>query len=95
MNILVPWKPVVLIWLLLSAMLWCGYVGSSLLEGKNPFALYALQAPHDRHSNRIVHHQAYSHDAGDRLRGESESPAREQPVLPPQNLMLRGPEQLA
>jgi len=50
MIILVPWKPVVVIWLLLSAVLWYGYVGSLLTEGKNPFAPYPLQAPHDRHS---------------------------------------------
>jgi hypothetical protein len=46
MIVLIPWKTVVVIWLLLSAMLWCGYVGSSLLEGKNPFAPYTLQVPH-------------------------------------------------
>jgi len=59
MIILVPWKPVVIIWLLLSAMLWCGYVGSSLMEGRNPFVPYTLQASHDRHSNHLVHYQAY------------------------------------
>jgi hypothetical protein len=62
MVVLIPWKPVVSIWLLLSAMLWCGYVGSSLMEGKNPFAPYTLQAPRERHSNRSVHRQAYSHE---------------------------------
>lgn len=62
MIVLIPWKPVVLIWLLMPAMLWCGYVGSSLMEGKNPFAPYTLQAPHDRRSNRSVHRQAYSHE---------------------------------
>jgi len=62
MIILLPWKPVVFIWLLLSAILWFGYVGSSLMEGKNPFAPYTLQAPHDRHSNRSVPHQAYSQE---------------------------------
>jgi hypothetical protein len=38
-------------------MLWCGYVGSSLMEGKNPFAPYALQAPHERYSIRSLHHR--------------------------------------
>lgn len=42
MVVLIAWKPVVFIWLLLSAMLWCGYIGSSLVEGKNPFAPYTL-----------------------------------------------------
>jgi hypothetical protein len=37
--ILVPWKPVVVGWFLLAAMLWVGYVGYSILEGKNPFAM--------------------------------------------------------
>jgi hypothetical protein len=38
MYILVPWKPVVLVWGLLSAMIFFGFVASSVLEGKNPFA---------------------------------------------------------
>ena len=61
MIVLIPWKPVVVVWLLLSAMLWCGYVGSSLMEGKNPFAPYTLQAPHARDSVRSVD-RAYSHE---------------------------------
>lgn len=39
MLILIPWKPVVVAWCLLAAMLWVGYVGYSVLEGKNPFAM--------------------------------------------------------
>jgi hypothetical protein len=84
MIILIPWKPVVLVWLLLSAILWCGYVGSALIDGKNPFAPYTLQAPHDRHSNRSVLHQPYPQDASDRPRRASEFPAREKPVPPQQ-----------
>jgi len=38
MYILVPWKPVVLVWGLLSGMILVSFVSSSLLEGKNPFA---------------------------------------------------------
>ena len=38
MYILVPWKPVVIAWLLLSGMIFAGFVGSSLLQGKDPFA---------------------------------------------------------
>jgi hypothetical protein len=38
MWILVPWKPVVLAWGLLSGMILVSFVASSLLEGKNPFA---------------------------------------------------------
>jgi hypothetical protein len=37
MRILIPWKPVVLVWGLLSAMIFFGFVASSVLEGKNPF----------------------------------------------------------
>ena len=60
MIVLIPWKPVVVISLLLFAMLWCGYVGSSLMEGKNPFAPYTLQPPTERHSNRVVHHRVFA-----------------------------------
>jgi hypothetical protein len=59
--IVVPWKPVVFIWLLLSAMLWCGYVESSLMEGKNPFAAYTIHETHVRHSIRTAVHHPYSH----------------------------------
>jgi len=38
MYILVPWKPVVLVWGLLSAMVLFGFVASSVLQGKDPFA---------------------------------------------------------
>lgn len=39
MLILIPWKPLVVAWCALAAMLWVGYVGYSVLEGKNPFAM--------------------------------------------------------
>jgi hypothetical protein len=45
MLILIPWKPVVVVWSLLAATLWVGYVGYSILEGKNPFAM----AQHNSH----------------------------------------------
>jgi hypothetical protein len=38
MYILVPWKPVVLVWGLLSGMILVGFVASSVIEGKDPFA---------------------------------------------------------
>ncbi len=37
MYILVPWKPVVLVWGLLSGMIFVGFVASSVLQGKDPF----------------------------------------------------------
>jgi hypothetical protein len=42
MYILVPWKPVVLVWGLLSAMIFVGFVASSVLQGKDPFAPGAI-----------------------------------------------------
>ena len=38
MQILIPWKPVVLGGGLLSAMIFFGFVASSVLQGKDPFA---------------------------------------------------------
>jgi hypothetical protein len=38
MYILVPWKPVVLVWGLLSGMILVGFVASSVHQGKDPFA---------------------------------------------------------
>ena len=38
MYILVPWKPVVLVWGLVSGMILVSFVASSLLQGRNPFA---------------------------------------------------------
>ena len=38
MHILVPWKPVVLVWGLLSGMILVSFVASSVLQGKDPFA---------------------------------------------------------
>ena len=36
MYILVPWKPVVLVWGLLSGIILVSFVASSLLQGKDP-----------------------------------------------------------
>jgi hypothetical protein len=63
MLILVPWKPVVIGWGLLAAMLWVGYVGYSLLEGKNPFAM----AQH--HSYRVQ-----AHSTADKGNGNKSNP---------------------
>jgi len=38
MRILIPWKPVVLVWGLLSGMIFFGFIASSVLQGKDPFA---------------------------------------------------------
>jgi len=41
MRILVPLKPVALVWGLLSAMILVGFIASSMVQGKNPFTLGA------------------------------------------------------
>jgi hypothetical protein len=46
MLILVPWKPVGLVLGLLSALILVSYFGSSLLEGKDPFAISSGQWQH-------------------------------------------------
>jgi hypothetical protein len=43
MLILIPWKPVVIVWGLLSAMILFGYIAGSLMKGQNPFAVYSTQ----------------------------------------------------
>jgi hypothetical protein len=40
MLILVPWKPVVIVFGFLTALILFSYYGSALIEGKNPFVPY-------------------------------------------------------
>src|ERR1017187_10791700 len=60
MYILVPWKPVVLVWGLLSGMILVSFVASSLLQGKDPFAPSATKtgvaqtAQQPNHSNKAA-----------------------------------------
>jgi hypothetical protein len=46
MIILIPFKPFVLVLGLLSGLILVGFVGSSLLEGKEPFVMNRAQARH-------------------------------------------------
>jgi hypothetical protein len=46
MMILIPFKPVVLVLGLLSALIFAGFVGSSLIEGKEPFVVDRSQPRH-------------------------------------------------
>ena len=46
MMILIPFKPVVLVLGLLSGLIFVGFVGSSLLEGKHPFVMDRAQTRH-------------------------------------------------
>jgi hypothetical protein len=55
MLILIPWKPVVFVWLLLSAMLFCGFVVSSIMDGWNPFVPRMLQTQRARHPAHYRH----------------------------------------
>jgi hypothetical protein len=58
MLILVPWKPVVMIWVSLSAMILAGYIASTLMEGRTPFAPYSLQPPLHPAHHRFAHRPA-------------------------------------
>jgi hypothetical protein len=44
MLILVPWKPVVIVFGFFTALILFSYYGSALIEGKNPFAPYGSVA---------------------------------------------------
>lgn len=59
MLILVPWKPVVFVWLLLSAMclFWAG--ASLLIDGRPS----AMRMDHARHATHLVHHYRHMHGA--------------------------------
>lgn len=61
MFILVPWKPVVFIWLLLSAMIFSGYVVQSLMEGRNPFLPRGFYIDPVDHMGHIAHDRRYAH----------------------------------
>jgi hypothetical protein len=61
MLILVPWKPVVAVLAILSGLIFVGYVGSSIMEGRNPFALHGNHmhhtdrtSPTHRHTDKPV-----------------------------------------
>jgi hypothetical protein len=46
MMILIPFKPIILVLGLLTGFIFVGFVGSSLLEGKEPFVMDRGQARH-------------------------------------------------
>ncbi len=46
MMILIPFKPAILVLGLLTGLIFVGFVGSSLLEGKEPFVMDRGQARH-------------------------------------------------
>lgn len=52
MFILVPWKPVVAIWLLLPGMVFTGYVASTLMKGQPACTPYTLHQNHAHHRSQ-------------------------------------------
>jgi hypothetical protein len=54
MLILVPWKPFVFVWGLLTAMILMGYAVYCVQEGRNPFSIdkHHLQQAHPHHASR-------------------------------------------
>jgi len=52
MLILVPWKPFVFGWLLLTAMILAGYAVYCIQEGRNPFSVekYHVRRNHSHHA---------------------------------------------
>ena len=63
MYILVPWKPVVLVWGLLSGMILVSFVASSVLQGKDPFAPSAtiIQPPKVKAAAQAGQQPKHSH----------------------------------
>lgn len=76
MFILVPWKPVVFVWLLLSAMIFSGYVVQSLMEGRNPFLPLGFYIDPVDHMGHIAHHRGYAHKPAVAARADPTQPAR-------------------
>jgi hypothetical protein len=56
MLILVPWKPVVAVLAILSGLIFVGYAGSSIMEGRNPFAVHGNQIRHTDHTSPTHRH---------------------------------------
>jgi len=46
MLILIPWKHVVIVWGMLSAMILFGYFAGSLIKGQNSFSEFSLPSQH-------------------------------------------------
>jgi hypothetical protein len=76
MLILVPWKPVVFVWLLLSAMFlfWAGAM--CIVEGKNPFGIpkHNLRSSVSQVAGHQGLHQKHLHKAKSAgVKGESQA----------------------
>jgi hypothetical protein len=65
MLILVPWKPVVFVWLLLSAMCLVWAAGMCIEQGRNPFAIpkHNLRSSMNQAAGHQGPHQKHLHKA--------------------------------
>ena len=70
MLILVPWKPVVIVYGLLAALILFSYFGTALIQGKNPFAPYGDVA------NRVTFGQPAAHPAPGHKHTHKPNPAK-------------------
>jgi hypothetical protein len=70
MLILVPWKPVVIVFGFLAALMLFSYFGTALVEGKNPFAPYGDIA------NRVTFGRPVAHSAPERKHIHKPNPAK-------------------
>jgi hypothetical protein len=70
MLILVPFKPVVIVFGFIAALMLFCYFGTALVEGKNPFAPYGDVA------NRVTFGQPAPHSAPEHKRIHKPNPAK-------------------
>ena len=70
MLILVPWKPVVILFGFLAALVLFSYFGTALIQGKNPFAPYGDVA------NRVTFGQPAAHSAPEHKHIHKPNPAK-------------------
>ncbi len=70
MLILVPWKPVVIVFGFFTALILFSYYGSALIEGKNPFAPYGSKM------NVVPAGQAAAHPAPEHKHIHKTNPAK-------------------
>jgi hypothetical protein len=70
MLILVPWKPVVIVFGVFTALILFSYYGSVLIEGKNPFVPYGSAA------NRVTAGPQPAHSAPDHKQTRKANPTK-------------------
>jgi hypothetical protein len=70
MLILVPWKPVVIVFGFLAVLMLFSYYGSALIEGKNPLAPYGDVA------NRVTPGQPATHSTPQHKQSHKPNPVK-------------------